>query len=321
MNVKSTVLTLFFVTSLFSTPKIKYLTTDSTWEETNSVALLQGDSLLISTTVDSSEIISIKWYQIIPDISHYYNNANFPDEPNPYAWKGFDTIDYAKVELPSYENQTVLKVNQKLLKKTRPLSHFYYQYEVGSFWFQAEITLVDSSVVSTVGLEQNDHRGISPDLFRVSYMMDSTYLGYLTTFFNVPGIFGSIPYQNENYIGVDCADVLISAKAIRDGESVPVINVAMMVEQFDETASFMLVDGEFSEELRWGEEFNVGDFIAVRYSPTAQFAHIGVLYRDHNENGLLDSDDLVLHAGPHALHLSYLKSGGFDGYVKLLTNE
>jgi hypothetical protein len=61
-----------------------------------------------------------------------------------------------------------------------------------------------------------------------------------------------------------------------------------------------------------------GDFIAVNYDDSKRYHHIGALYSDHNGNGLLDADDIVLHAGPAPLHFTALSSGAFDGDVVIL---
>jgi hypothetical protein len=50
----------------------------------------------------------------------------------------------------------------------------------------------------------------------------------------------------------------------------------------------------------------------------SQYQHIGVLYSDKNNNGLLDADDLVIHAGPDPLHFSNLGSGEFNGTIVIL---
>ncbi|HEX5751320.1 MAG TPA: hypothetical protein VFZ09_34165 [Archangium sp.] len=59
----------------------------------------------------------------------------------------------------------------------------------------------------------------------------------------------------------------------------------------------------------------------MRYPGARQFQHVGAFYSDGNANGLLDADDLALHAGPEALHLSRLGEGAFDGEVAILRLE
>ena len=153
-------------------------------------------------------------------------------------------------------------------------------------------------------------------------MLDDTYIGYLTTFFNVPGIFGSMPYQSRNYIGVDCADVLVAAAKIMNKEkNTKNYNVSMLVDKFKTKVKFSIDDGKPSKVLEWGKEFNKGDFIAVNSSPDGRYYHIGMLYADENNDGILDEKDTIMNAGPDSLHLVNLDQGAFRGSVVILKNK
>ena len=136
----------------------------------------------------------------------------------------------------------------------------------------------------------------------------------------MPGLFGSVPYQSRNYIGADCADILMAAKSVLEGNNLKDYNVAMLVNSLARVASLNIENGNPDQRLKWGKDIQPGDFIAVKYRSGGQFAHIGALYKDNNQNGILDKADLVLHAGPHALHYSSLEDGGFDGKVIILDN-
>ena len=43
---------------------------------------------------------------------------------------------------------------------------------------------------------------MSPKVFRVSVRDGEGYVGWLASYFNVPGLFGSVIHQSANYIGV-----------------------------------------------------------------------------------------------------------------------
>ncbi|MDQ7085879.1 MAG: hypothetical protein Q9M36_13650 [Sulfurovum sp.] len=89
----------------------------------------------------------------------------------------------------------------------------------------------------------------------------------MTSFFNVPGIFGSMPYQSRNYIGVDCADVLIAtSKIMNKQKNTKNYNVVMLVAMFKTKLKTKILNGTPSKKLRWGKAFKKGDFIAVKYS-------------------------------------------------------
>ena len=95
-------------------------------------------------------------------------------------------------------------------------------------------------------------------------------------------------------------------------------NVAMLVNQCLKVQECDLTEGGSNEKLRWGQNIRAGDFIAVRYSGSRQYQHIGALFGDTNKNGFLDGGDLVIHAGPQPLRYSYLKEGNFDGHAVIL---
>ncbi len=192
---------------------------------------------------------------------------------------------------------------------------------MGSFWFEVEATLKSGKVIKSVGINDVGRKGLSPKVFRVSYWSNDDYLGYLSTFFNVPGIFGSMPYQSSNYIGVDCADVLVAASSLMNKrENIKNYNVMMLVDKLTKKAKLKVVDGEPTETLKWGKDFQSGDFIAVKYRENGRYAHIGMLFADENKNGVLDKEDSIINAGPNALHVTPLEKGTFNGTVVVLDN-
>lgn len=292
--------------------------TKKIWIKGTSVYAKQGEHLSLRVAIKPELIKEVRWYQIIPDISRYYKNANHPHEPNPYKWVGFGKITYNRIHIPSFNDSTTVTITPALLNSTAPKNTPLYHTNLGSFWFQVEVTLKNGKKLRSAGTTENDHRGLSPKVFRLSYLLDYSYMGYVTSFLNVPGIFGSVPYQCQNYIGADCADVLMAARAIYKKLPMKDYNVAMLVRTFSHRSKATIYWGNPDKELKWGSDIQVGDFIAVRYSPKSQFAHIGVLYKDANSNGFLDKEDIVLHAGPEALHGSRLADRGFDGEVVFL---
>jgi len=300
------------------------------WLKSSAIYPLKGQKVLLRVREISGA--AIRWYRIFPDISKFYKNANHPWEKNPYQWVGFDKIDYHREELALFRDQWEIEPF-KTVRSTDPsdiwdnaLSWFgfsesadsrYCQKDVGSFWFQA-VTEKNGKTEKTPGIEDSGERGLSPKVFRISLRDSEGYVGYLTSFFNVPGLFGSVPYQSNNHIGADCADILIAAYGKWKGKRIKKnYNVAMLVNKFPVIAEFEMAEGSPDKAVQWGK-IRSGDFIAVRYRPGSQYQHIGALFRDANENGILDGRDLVLHAGPDPLHFSYLEEGGFDGHVRIL---
>ena len=211
---------LFIVNNLLA-KKIAYEVSTNVFKEANYVYQLGGQNLKLKFDVKNAK--SIKWYQIIPDISKFYNNANFPWNPNPYQWKGFDKINYKRVEIESFRDKKIVTITNEILEKNRQDGNYFYNSELGSFWFEVVAELKNGKIIKSAGLSKNSSRGLSPKVFRLSYLPSYDYIGYLITFFNVPGIFGSIPYQSKNYIGVDCADVLMATSAVINKKSLKII--------------------------------------------------------------------------------------------------
>jgi hypothetical protein len=256
----------------------------------------------------------MRWWQIVPDTAQYYKNANHPWEPRAYQWVGFGRIEYRRVELTQWRGRSEVEV--KLSECFVGTSHSpYYHADLGSFWLQVE----DDAGHRSAGLEENGERGLSSRVFRLTLEKDASYLGKLTGFFNVPGLFGCTPDQSYHYVGIDCADVLVAAhrRWVGLGKG-PDSNVTWIVDHWRRVSEFQVVGGIPRALVKWESEVRPGDAIAVRYTPGKAFQHIGALFEDHNHNGRLDAADTIVHAGPQALHLSALREGGFDGEVVIL---
>jgi len=288
------------------------------WARKGAIYPLKGQRVLLR--VKEVEGGGVRWYRITPDISQIYNNANLPWEKDAYKWKGFDKIEYSIDELTQFRGHWVISPfdgvsSDESLRVGRGRAG---REDVGSFWFQAEIAK-DGRIRRSAGIAESDHRGLSPKVFRVSIREGEGYLGYLTSFFNVPGVFGSVTYQSENYIGVDCADVLVAAYGKWKNRPMKKnYNVAMLVSQWKTVKQFGFSGGRADEDVRWGRDVRAGDFIAVRYGGSRQYQHVGALYRDGNGNGVFDGEDVVLHAGPEPLRHGYLRDGNFDGRVAII---
>jgi hypothetical protein len=274
---------------------------------------------IVSLRVRAPAGASIRWFRIVPDASKPYNNAVWPWDPNPYRWLGFAEIRYARRELEPFRGRSEVALDPASRTwRTELGSADHATAGLGSYWFQVEIES-GGRVVASPGLERNDHRGLSPEILRVTFRAGDDLLGHLTGFFNVPGVFGAVPYQVANYVGVDCADVLMAAHARANGQ--PIVtdhNVAGLTRALPVVRSTRVRAGAPASPLRWDADVRPGDLIAVKYDGWGQFGHIGALYADGNRNGLLDEADVVLHAGPAPLRFSTLGEGMFDGEVKIL---
>ena len=170
------------------------------------------------------------------------------------------------------------------------------------------------------GIEDPGPNGIHPRVTRISIRDGDGLKGQIASFYNVPGVFGSVLNQSVNHIGADCADVLMTAwSRWKKQKLTKNHNVQMMVTRFKKRAEFEMTGGSPQTPLVWGKDFEEGDFMAVRYGEGGKkYHHVGALWEDANGNGTLDGEDLLIHAGPDPLHLSRLKYGAFDGHVVIL---
>jgi len=328
-SVKHSVPTLLIQSSINGGPRVNPAPWMG-WVKSTAIYPLKGRKVVLK--VDKVSGGKIRWYQIIPDTSKIYKNANLPWEKDAYKWIGLAKIDYHRKELTGFRGRWQIEPfdnDDKMQVQDRKLSSFgslwdkaanskFYHEDVGSFWFQAEVKK-EGVIYRSPGIEDSDKKGLSPKVFRVSIRDGEGYIGYLTSFFNVPALFGSVTYQSDNYIGVDCADVLVAAYGKWKNKPIEKnYNVAMLVSQRPKVREFDLLEGTPDRALKWGRDVHPGYFIAVRYRGCKQYQHIGALFSDANQNGVLDGGDLVIHAGPVPLHCSYLREGNFDGHIVIL---
>jgi hypothetical protein len=300
------------------------------WITTTSIYPLKGQK--ISLRVRKIPNSKVRWFRIRPDTSPMYKNANHPWEKNPYKWIGLAKIKYHRQELVGLRGRLQIQpfdppdsVHWRVTNRapagliTRVPGEVRPDMQpVGRFWFQVEVEH-SGTFVRSYGIEDNDKRGLNPKVFRVSRRDGKGYLGFLTSFFNVPGLFGSIPYQSHNYIGVDCADVLVAAYCKWKNTRIKKDQcVAGLIKGLPKVLESDLHDGNPARRIRWGTDVRAGYLVAVRYFGAKSYQHIGALAKDSNSNGLLDGEDLVLHAGPSPLHYTRLKTGKFDGHIMVL---
>jgi hypothetical protein len=149
------------------------------WIKDTSIYPLKGRKVVLK--VDIVPEVKIRWYQIIPDISKIYKNANFPWEKDPYKWIGLAKIDYHRKELTKFrdiwqinpfddENDSEIRGKESSSyhsSQDKVANSRFYHKDIGSFWFQAEIAQ-EGKIYRSPGIEDSDERGLSPKVFRVS---------------------------------------------------------------------------------------------------------------------------------------------------------
>ncbi|MBN2342254.1 MAG: hypothetical protein JXX29_00075 [Deltaproteobacteria bacterium] len=311
------------------TLKISHQLDGGPWKVSDAAYPLKGQPVRLR--VQNKNVSDIRWYLVFADITRIYQNANRPRETDAYGWRGVDPIQYHRIEIAAARNQTEVNPIPHIETLVPSIAEWmkaqgapawavkFYQSTVGSFWFQVEGN-IDGVSCRSYGLDDVTERGISTRAFRLSVRASDDYLGWVSSFYNVPGVFGSILYQSKNYLGADCADVLMSAwskwKRTKLNKN---YNVQMLLGKFQRRAETVVDNGAPATEIRWNDQIAPGDLIAVRYGEKGKkFHHVGALMGDTNQNGILDGDDMIIHAGPYPLHLTPLGQGSFNGHVVVL---
>jgi len=300
------------------------------WSSKRAIATSNGKELSLS--VSAKEGASIRWYLVLPDLTRNYANAAPPWETNAYAWTGMDAIGVFQIELAAFRNRAEIRpfdgdavasaiaaLKDSVAASGGNLEGFeFYHAELGTFWFAADVE-IDGRASRTRGAVDVSDRGLSSEVFRAVVRGGETYLDALRGFYNVAGLFGSTTWQASHHVGADCADILMAALA--EWQRRPLarnMNVQQLTQILKVVATIDVTNGEPSRTLRFGEEIEEGDFVAVKYEGFRKFVHVGAIAADADGDGVLSPNDLVLHAGPYPLHPTRLVYGAFDGEVKIL---
>ena len=300
----------------FAAPGVEMRVSGGEWTPRTNVTVFAGEDVDVRV-VGASE--DVRWYELLPDLGRDHHNAEWPWNPGAYKWLGYERIAVERVEIEAWRGRSTIRLVDGVPPEL-PASHeetraWLRRRRVGTFWLQAV-----SSAGSTPGIEDADARGLLPSTLRVSVRGGDDFRGWVETFANVPSVFGSTPYQSRNWIGADCADVVMTARAAWLDEPLDRDwNVAGVVGSLRHLAETDLTEGEASDDLRWGRDVHDGDVIAVRYAGGRQYQHVGVLVGDADGDGRLGAGDAVLHAGPLPLALSLLRDGPFDGHVVVMS--
>lgn len=258
--------------------------------------------------------VDVRWIQVEPRLQHvdtappnlgnpaYSNNILFGRRHG--TWLGYDTLEY--VERPLRHSDSTLDLTAVTPSDPR----LRVNRGLGTMRYKVEVRAPDGRTWSSPGAEARRRGGIAPVVRRVSFRADDDLVGYLTSYFNVPNVFGSAGvgrrHQTDLHQGADCADVIVGA-ARKTGAPVPYTSVSGLgrhtraltdVLRVDAGALRDAEDGEVV--LRWGDQVERGDLVLIKYGTDytgRTWDHIAVLAADAGEPGVFDAADEVLHMG------------------------
>lgn len=260
-----------------------------------------------------------RWLRVEPNQHHVrlpppnsgnpaYSNAVLFG-PKHGRWLGYDELEYREGPLPGAPDACRAVVRQADPSDERLRRH----RGAGTLRYSVQVQLSEGGTLRAPGAEANGRGGLGASVQRVSFRRDDSYLGYLSTYFNVPNVFASAgrgaDHQTDRYQGADCADVMLGA-ARRAGAAVdytavsgltryarPVTPVLLMDEK-----GIRYADGEragAAAELDFGSAAQPGDLVLIDYQgfdgTGRRWDHVGVLGADRGLPGRLDPEDGLLH--------------------------
>jgi hypothetical protein len=247
----------------------------------------------------------------------YANSVLFG--PRHGTWLGFDTLEYHETAIEGGTGP-VLVVSRAT--PTHPQVDVHGGLGTMRYRFSAHVppavgAFPAGATLAAPGAEAVGPRGILPAVMRVSFRATDgdDLVAYLTSFFNVPNLFGSAGvgggHQTDLHQGADCADVIVGA-ARKMGVALAYTSVTGLFHEADAVTPplYLTADGLFSAapeaggqpvRLGFGTDVRRGDLMLIDYrgveaSPRA-WDHVAVVAADAGEAGAFDPHDLVQHMG------------------------
>jgi hypothetical protein len=239
----------------------------------------------------------VEWRRVEPRMQHTTTpapNASVPVYANAVVlgpdhgkWIGFDRIEYFESALPGGGTARVVRdaAPSAGAPRVEPWTG------LGVMRLAATVRLGDQAV-ATAGADDAPDGLIAPRVFRYSFRAGDDFVGWLTSYFNVPYLFGSAGKgarnQAERYLGADCADILVAALR-RTGAKLEYTSVGDLVDSLPRAPG----------------PVRPGDLYALDYVDFADLPrswdHIVALVEDRGPDGKPDGkpgpEDLVADSG------------------------
>ena len=271
--------------------------------------------------------LQVAWRRVEPTLVHkllkppnpgldVYSNAVLFG-PRHGRWIGYDQLEYAATPLAGAEGLQLSVSDASPSLAPVPPREVAYK-GLGTMRLAATVRQGDK-VYSTPG-EQDAPKGqIDDRVFRYSFRSGDGFIGWLTSYFNVPYLFGSagegVHNQAERYIGADCADVLVAALRRAGLSRLQYTNVGGVIDAIGRAAGPTIVrpcapgaapcPSGSEPPLHYGVEVRPGDILALDYLGAGELPrawdHIVALVEDRGPDGVPDGilgpEDLVVDTG------------------------
>jgi hypothetical protein len=239
----------------------------------------------------------VEWRRVEPRMQHVTTpapNTSVPVYANAVVlgpdhgkWIGYDRIEY--FETPLDGGGTTRSLRDAAPSSGSPRAEPWLG--LGVMRLGATVHL-GGGALATPGADDASDGMIATRVFRYSVRAGDDFLGWLTSYFNVPYLFGSAGKgprnQAERYLGADCADILVAALR-RTGSRLEYTSVADLVDDLPKATG----------------PVRPGDLYALDYVDYADLPrswdHIVALVEDRGPDGKPDGkpgpEDLVADSG------------------------
>jgi hypothetical protein len=261
------------------------------------------------------------------DTSVYSNAVLFG--PTHGTWIGFDRIEYFETPIEGQDPFIRVRDARPSDAELRAIREPRYQ-GLGVMRLAATVRAPDGVERSTAGAGDAPGGLIADRVFRYTFRDGDGLVGWLTSFFNVPYLFGSAGRgarsQAERYLGADCADILVAAlrrAGLRRQDYSSVGDLVGSLERVARPVEIHVCNNGQSDcvpsaspAVHFNREVRPGDLLALDYIgaddlPRA-WDHVVMLIEDRGPDGkpdgLLGPEDLVADSGS-ALGLKFTPLG------------
>jgi hypothetical protein len=256
------------------------------------------------------------------DVALYANAVIFG--PRHGAWIGFDRLEYFESALEggggnSSRGGWALRVRDATPAEPFARHRAADLLPLGTMRLTAEIA-VGGAKVTAPGADDAPGGMISARVFRYTIRRGDGFLGWMTSYFNIPYLFGSAGKgarsQAERYIGADCADILVAALRRAGGTRLDYSSVVDLVGRLRRVGGPVELAPcdsgaatpcpQAGPRLRFGTSVAPGDLLALDYVGATDLPrawdHIVAVVEDRGPgggapDGLLGPEDLVADSG------------------------
>lgn len=263
--------------------------------------------------------LSFRWSTVEPvpnhaDAQEPYSNAVLGGD-NHGKWSGFDKVTYFETPLGPWSSAWTRPGSAR---PPRPADDIYEG--LGTMRYKVEARDAAGHITASPGAEATDKYGLTTAVMRVSVRKGDDFLGWLSSFFLVPEIFGSSGpgknHQTDRYVGSDCADILVGALRA-GGSKLPYTSAAGLRTVAKHISGPFNADAQghlTAATPQTPAPIQAGDLVLIRYAGEwatgtgRAWDHVGAIWQDKGTIGVLDGEDLIIHMGHPRLEIEPLKS-------------